>query len=342
MKKIVSVLLGIVLIFSLAACGATDSQTTENTKEEIQKELNIPADITLRDSDVLEGKKIGCNIIYKGDEWCAAVFQVIEALAEYYGCECECVDSDHSSELFAKQVEDMLADGCDLIFADPVMQDEDSAVLNKVVESKTPLFIYNEIWAGGEKAVTNILWDNYYSGVLAANYFLDYVRENIPDRKCTVIELTVKNSYNVEKRFEGFHDTVEKAKDVEVDFIDRLDTKGEIDVAKEALSSISEQYDFVLTDTNNAALGALELLRSQDNGEVKIISMGGYGKEVFELLNNNDKNYLAFVSVDPWELVVSMFNAAIDYYEGKSVENCININTELVDANNVGDVWRFE
>ena len=120
MKKLIALLLALVLVLGLVACGekAPEAAAPEAAAPEVKEELEttpaaeeiveatdgpvksdeissdekaaalgIPGAVVLQDTDVLAGKKIGCSICYKGDEWCAALAAGLEALGAYYGVE---------------------------------------------------------------------------------------------------------------------------------------------------------------------------------------------------------------------------------------------------------------
>ena len=105
MKKLIAMLLAMVMVLGLVACAAKTEPPAADTKNETPAaetpaeetpaeetpaaegavktdviategkaaELGIPAAVVLQDTTALEGKKIGCSICYKGDEWCAAL-----------------------------------------------------------------------------------------------------------------------------------------------------------------------------------------------------------------------------------------------------------------------------
>ena len=119
MKKLIAMLLAMVMVLGLVACAAKTEPPAADTKTETPAaetpaeetpaeetpaaegavktdviategkaaELGIPAAVVLQDTTALEGKKIGCSICYKGDEWCAALAQALEALGAYYGAD---------------------------------------------------------------------------------------------------------------------------------------------------------------------------------------------------------------------------------------------------------------
>lgn len=157
MKKLIAMLLAMVMVLGLAACAAKTEPPAADTKTETPAaetpaaetpaeetpaeetpaaegavktdviategkaaELGIPAAVVLQDTTALEGKKIGCSICYKGDEWCAALAQALEALGAYYGADIVCEDGDLNDETQTKQIENMISNNVDIIMVDPI------------------------------------------------------------------------------------------------------------------------------------------------------------------------------------------------------------------------------
>lgn len=341
MKKLISLVLALVMLMSAAALAETVDSSVAST-DEAAAALGIPAAVKLQDTDVLQGKKIGCSICYKGDEWCAALAQALEALGAYYGAEITCEDGDLNDETQTKQIENMIANNVDLIMVDPITPDGSGVALNAAVEAGIPVVIYDGYWTeGAEKAVTTVTWDQYETGVIVANYFLDYIREH-NDGKCTIIELTNAVSTHCQERFVGLHDTFDAAEDCEITIIDKYDSQGNRETAEKAVSAVVQPYDYIISDVDNGAQGAVAALRQVGDTDVKVFSMGAYGAEPFGLLHAEDPNYLACLNVDAWVLAQYIYDGAIAHLSGEEVEAQTNIELFMVDSSNVTEFWSFD
>ena len=375
MKKLIALLLALVMVFGLVACGgekapeaapeaapetqpATEELETTPAAEEIVEAtdgpvksdeisadekaaaLGIPGAVVLQDTDVLAGKKIGCSICYKGDEWCAALAAGLEALGAYYGVEnMICDDGDLNDETQTKQIENYIANQVDMIMVDPITFDGSSVALNKAVDAGIPIIVYDGAWAeGAEKSETTVTWDQKATGTLTGEYFINYIRENCGG-KATIVELTNAVSTHCQERFIGLHEVFDAATDCEITILDKFDSQGNRETAANAISAIVQPYDFVISDVDNGAQGAVAALQMVGNTDVKVLSMGAYGKEPFSLLYNQDPNYLACLNVDAWVLAQYIFDGAINYFSG--VENApqTNIGLFMVDNSNVTDFW---
>ena len=374
MKKLIALLLALVMVVGLVACGAKEEaaapaetaapatealETTPAAEEVVQATdaavktdeisadekaaaLGIPAAVVLQDTDVLQGKKIGCSICYKGDEWCAALAAGLEALGAYYGVEnMICDDGDLNDETQTKQLENYIANKVDMIMVDPITFDGSSVALNKAVDAGIPIIVYDGAWAeGAEKAETTVTWDQKATGTITGEYFVNYIKENC-DGKATVVELTNAVSTHCQERFIGLHEVIDKAnaEGCEITILDKFDSQGNRETASNAISAVVQPYDFVISDVDNGAQGAVAALQMVGKTDVKVLSMGAYGKEPFSLLYNNDPNYLACLNVDAWVLAQYIFDGAINYFSG--VENApqTNIGLFMVDNSNVTDFW---
>ena len=332
MKKLIALLLALVMVFGLVACGGSAKEDAEG----------IPAAVKLRDTKALKGKKVGCSIVYKGDEWCAALADALEKLGAYYGAELVCEDGDLNDETQTKQVENMIANKVDIILCDPTTPDGVGIALNKAVDAGIPIIIYDGYWnEGADKAITTVTWDQKATGTMIGEYFVNYIKENC-DGKATIVELTNAVSTHCQERFEGLHDTFDAASDIEITVLNKYDSQGNRETAYNAISAVVEPYDYVISDVDNGAMGAVAALQATGKTDVKVLSMGAYGAEPFGLLHDKDPNYLACLNVVAWILAQWIVDAAIDHFEGNEVPLVTNIALYMVDASNVEDFWTFE
>ncbi len=386
MKKIVAIAMAAVMVLSLAACGgqptAAEQQAAENVAEaaveetkapeteavtspqaetaaapeivdssvlsddERAAELGIPGAVVLQDTKALEGKKIGCSICYKGDEWCAALAKGLEALGAYYGADCACEDGDLNDETQTKQIENMIANNCDILMIDPITPDGSAEALTKAVDAGIPVIIYDGYWTDGEaKAETTVTWDQKSTGTITGEYFVNYVKEHNPGQKVRVVELTNAVSTHCQERFVGLHETLDAAKaagDFDYEILNKYDSQGNRETAQNAIMAIVEPYDYVISDVDNGAMGAVSALQQVGNTDVKVFSMGAYGAEPFGLLHEKDPNYTACLNVDAWVLAQFIYEGAINYFEGKENVPTTNIALYMVDSSNVDQFWSFD
>ncbi|MCQ2437234.1 MAG: sugar ABC transporter substrate-binding protein [Clostridia bacterium] len=332
MKKLFSLVLVLAMLMSVLAIAEANDRAAE---------LGIPAAVVLQDTDVLQGKKIGCTIVYTGDEWCAAVASALEALGAYYGATITCEDGDINDETQTKQLENMISNEVDIIMCDPASPSGCGTALNAAYDAGIPIIIYDGYWdEGEEKAVTTVTWDQYQTGVIVGEYFLDYSREN-NGGKATIVEMANKISFHCQERFVGLHDTFAAADDCEITIIEQYDSQGNRETAEKAISAVVQPYDYVISDVDNGAQGVVAYLQQVGDEDIRVFSMGAYGAEPFGLLHDDDPNYAACLNVDAWILAQFIYDGAIAYMSGEEVPTLTNIDLFMVDSSNVEDFWSF-
>ncbi|MDO4867213.1 MAG: sugar ABC transporter substrate-binding protein [Clostridia bacterium] len=342
MKKLFSLILVVAMLLTSVAALAEVVDTSTLSGDEKAAALGIPAAVVLQDTDVLQGKRIGCSIVYKGDEWCAAVANALEALGAYYGAEIACEDGDLNDETQTKQIENMIANNVDIMMIDPATPDGCGEALNEAYEAGIPIIIYDGYWTEGEeKAITTVTWDQYQTGVITGEYFLNYLRDK-GVTETTIVELTNAVSTHCQERFVGLHDTFDAAEDIKINVIDRYDSQGNRETAEKAISAVVQPYEYIISDVDNGAQGAVAALQQVGDTDVKVFSMGAYGAEPFGLLHDEDPNYTACLNVDAWVLAQFIFDGAIKYYAGEENDKLTNIALFMVDSSNVEDFWTFD
>ena len=343
MKKLITLVLALAMLLSMAAVAETIDSSVVSSDEKAAA-LGIPAAVVLQDTTALEGKRIGCSICYKGDEWCAALAQALEALGAYYGATITCEDGDLNDETQTKQIENMISNNVDIMMIDPITPDGSAQALDKAVEANIPVIIYDGYWTDGpEKALTTVTWDQKETGTKIGEYFVDYIREH-NGGKATIIELTNAVSTHCQERFVGLHEVFDAATDCEITIIDKYDSQGNRETAEKAVSAVVQPYDYIISDVDNGAQGALSALQQVGDTETGIFCMGVYGAEPFGLLYNDDPNYKAGLNVDAWVLAQFIYEAAINYFAGnaEAIPTQTNIDLFVVDHNNVTDFWSFD
>ena len=74
-----------------------------------------------KEASGLDDKRIGVCLVYKGDEWCAAVADEFEKQAKDLGVDVNIQDGNLDAETQTKQIENYIAQEYDLIAVDPQM-----------------------------------------------------------------------------------------------------------------------------------------------------------------------------------------------------------------------------
>ena len=181
------------------------------------------------------------------------------------------------------------------------------------------------------------------TGTLVGEYFVEYVKAN-NDGKARVIELTNAVSTHCQERFVGLHAVIDAANadGCEIEILNKYDSQGNRETAYNAISAIVEPYDYIISDVDNGAQGAVAALQASGKTDIKVFSMGAYGEEPFGMLHDEDVNYAACLNVDAWVLAQFIFDGAIAHFAGEEVPTQTNIELFVVDSSNVENFWNFD
>ena len=358
-KKILSVVLTVAMALMLASCGGktlsevidekeiiidTQAQNAEGLTEENAKEATtsrFPAKVSLADPDILSGKQVGFSISKAtDDEWSRQLVTAIEELGEYYGASVECDDANMDEETQVRDIEKMIADEYDVIFVDAVSASGPCNAIDEAGEEGIPVITcYDECDSDVE---THVTWDAYEGGKVFAEYFINYVKEHNGDDKVKVVELTNSASVRAAERYKALHEAIEADSEVNIEIVDSLETEGQRENAYLGIESEKKAFDYVISDVDNGAQGAVAALHALGTSDAKVFSMSAYGAEPFTALHSNDEYYVAFLDVDPWVLASIMYRCAINSIFGKENAAVTYIDSYIVDGSNVEDFWTFD
>lgn len=341
MKKTAALFLTILMAFAMMACTVSPTETATSaapaaTEPEAETAIAAPEGELYK---VLEGKKIGNTICYKGDEWCADLTNKMEAYANQYGVVTTVEDGDLNVETQNKQVENMIANKVDAIFIDPNTPTGINEALKKAQEAGIPIFAYDGYLEGLE-AETTITWDQPMTGELMANYVIDYVNKNL-NGQAKVVLLTLAASPQCVTRGERFVEVcAEKAPGINI--FNTQDCEGNREKAANAITNIVEPFDLVVSVVDNGAWGAISAIEARGLTNVKVFSMGAFGAEPFNALKAGHPNYQACVVVAPEEISKLLYESAAKYFNGETLEKTSNITLYVADSTNVDQFWTFD
>lgn len=342
MKKLAVLMTLIMGIGLMSGCSKGETQATQDTEKlpEPPKET-VETVETVEETEPdspMQGMKIGATIVYKGDEWCYNLDQDLNQLAEQYGATINVQDGNLDPEAQMKQIENFIAEGVDFLFVDPVSQDSLIPTLDKAKAAGIPVILYDGFanW-GGE--ITTVSWDNKETGTLCGEYCRDYITKNL-DGKANIVIITMAASERHQDRVDGFTEALEGLDGVNI--ISIQDGEGNRERSANVMTNIKDKVDIVFGVDDNSAWGAITALEAMNAKDTIVVSAGGYGAESFEALHENHPYYKALVAVDPKLIAQSVYDAAISYLNGQTVDTSTNIFLEAVTTDNVENYWDFE
>lgn len=320
---------------------ASSSSVSENVETTATSEESVAANSVTsssgqtpgaKDPTGIKGKRIGISLVYKGDEWCAAVADEFENQAKDLGVEVNIQDGNLDAETQTKQIENFIAQDYDMIFIDPANADGVVPALKKATDAGIPIVLF-DAQANYDDVVSYVSWDNYKTGEVIGSYLHDKIKDEM-DGKASIVLLTMANPVTIGQRIDGVKAAL---KDLDITYVAEQEYEGNREKAANVIQNIKEPFDFVVAGQDNGAQGAAAALKDLNKTDVQAYSMGGYGEEAFDTIKADNSAYKGTVVVSPANLVKSTYGVAKDYWDGKSVDKRINIDLELCTKDNVDD-----
>lgn len=344
MKKIIALILALVMVLSLCACQSTgENGADDSTAGGSEQSPADNAGVTENGSKEPEEKPLVAFLINcTTSQYSGSYYQAFnDTVAEYPDIEWKVYDGQENATLQAQQMDEAIAEGADLIMLWP--QDSKALVASaeKATEAGIPVLVCNNnLDPSGEEFYTAFLGPEYYSqGVLAA----DAMHEMLPDGG-TYVHLGCDPSYEAARlRLLGFQEQNDKMGY-------NLEMLGEpascdwsLEKGKSSmsafLSKFSGQIDavYAVDDTiGNGGLQAIQEDKSGQNGDIKIVSIGGI--EVILDAIKDGQNYYATIYQSPFIEAPAAMALAADILAGNMPAEKINpLETPIITPNNVDE-----
>lgn len=326
-KKVISVFLCVAMAAAMVAgCSSGDDvkSTTSEKKEEGTK-----------DSDSEEKKyTIGISQGTMNHPFRIAMVEENVKYAEENYPEFEVITTDgqNDSATQVQDVEDLLARGIDLLIISPLTSDALTPVCEKAMEQGIPVVTLDR---NVEYDVTCFIGaENKPMGVASA----DKLAEEL-DKKGKIIEIqgTAGASATID-RHDGFAEQLEKEyPDMEIiatQYCDYL-RENAMTFMDDTLQRFGPgEIDAIYCHNDEMALGALEALRAAGRDSEGILLVGMDGTEV--AFSEIEDGNMFFTVVYPY-CAPEGIQAAYDILEGKGVEKRWELDTTIVDRDNVKD-----
>lgn len=312
MKKLLAFLVMIVMSVGLfAGCGTKPASSATTAKK----------------------KKIGISLVYKGDEWCAAVADEFSKQAEKLGYEVNIQDGNIDNELQTKQIENFISQKYDLIMIDPANASGIVPALQEATAAGIPVMAFDAPTTY-DKLVSYVSWDNAETGKIIGEYLHGKIKDKM-NGKASIVLLTMASPFQITERIKAVKAALA---DLDIKYVAEQEYEGNREKAANIVTNVKENFDFVIGGQDNGAWGAVSALEALNKKNVEVYSMGAYGKECFTALQKGTSNYKGSVAVSPSELVKSSFEVATAYFDGKKdIAKRINIKLDLINVDNIND-----
>ena len=255
----------------------------------------------------------------------------LEELVEVNGDILICRDPSQNQDKQNEQIIEMIAEGVDGIFLNPVNYETVKPALLACKEAGVPVFCIDTKVYDEEYVAFCVLSDNYDAGVQCAKDMM----KKLDSAK--IIILDSPRTYSIQQRVQGFKDTIAGNDNYQV--VMQEVGNGELEVSMDIMNQIIEtgtEFDVVLGGNDPTALGilaALQMNQKQDDG---ILIYGIDGSPDGKVMIN--EGYFEGSSAQrPLEMAEIAVDMAYDYLEGQDTESLVIVPVTLITADNIDE-----
>lgn len=252
MKKIVSVFLVALLTFALVACSNSETSSGSNGKES-------------KDQYVF-----GYTSMTQNNPFFQVLEKAIREKVEANGDKLITTNPAMNVELQINQIEDMIAQGIDAIFLNPVDWEGIRPALVMLEEAGIPIINYDTEVKDFKYVTAYVGSDNKNAGRVAGE---DLVRKFPEGGKIAVLDSPTMNSIN--DRIAGFMEAIE-GKNFEI--VAQQDAKGDLETALDLTEDILQAHTDIIAimgGNDPTALGALAAAKAANKNDLAIYGVDG-------------------------------------------------------------------
>ena len=314
MKKLIALLLALVMVLSLVACGA---------KEEAPK-AEAPA---------AKAVKVGIAAPDVTHGWVAGVAYYAEKYCIDNGLEYKVSTSADAAEMQAG-LEDLVAWGATVIVSFPQWAGMETA-MQEIIDSGIPVVNFDiDVDCEGIYKVTG---DNYDMGYQSAKYIVEKAGE-----AANIAVLDVPSSGSVcELRKEGFYDYLTEIGYDQSNIQEFQLESFARDVGLKNAADILEkmpQVDAFYSMDDETSIGTIQAMNDAGRTEIKAITGGGGCQEYFNIIASEEGKAIGAASAlySP-AMIQDAIKVAIKLMNGEAAEPVIIIPTTIVSAENVAE-----
>lgn len=334
MKKLgLFILTALLACTLLAGCSPTIEEQTATTA------ISKTAVKTDDSSPSVKGEqtiKVGVSLLYKGDEWLAAMADEFTTQGQSLGYEVNIQDGNLDNEKQMQQVENFITQNYDVIVISAADAEGIIPAVEKAAAAGIPV-IAVDTPINHEGVATTVAWDNYETGVKLGEYVKTYVQANYPTGQDLNMVIINAPSYpHLVKRDEGFLSVINQIPQIKI--IATQDANGSRETAANIINNnIAKGIDLIYGVVDNHAWGAVTALEEAGAEKCSVFSCGGYGEEPFTALENNHPYYRALIVVPPQSVVEKTYEALGKVLKGEPIDKVTNADFGLADAENVAE-----
>jgi len=302
-KSVWTLLLAVILVFSLAACSKS------------KEEDNV--------------KTIGMSFPAADHGWLGAIITNAEDEAKAQGVKYIITTAGDPNKQ-TNDIEDLISKKVDAIVMLPIESDAMTPVAEKIKNAGIPLIVVDrELKTDDFTAV--VIGDNKGIGQSAGKYLIDRL-----GGKGKIVEIIGVPSTVTALRSEGFLEAIKDHSEMEIIVSQSGDFQKEKSLAvMQNILQANAQIDAVYTHDDEMALGVMQAINEAKRTDIQVITGAGGYKEVYKLIKEDHELMQATFIYSPL-MVKDAVKIAVDILNGKNpAEKVIVIPADPVTKENV-------
>ena len=332
MKKLIALLLAVMMVFALCACGASEEPAAEE-QPAAEAPAEDAAEAPAEDAAEAPVIKVGIAAPDVTHGWVAGVAYYAEKYCKDNNLEYKITTSADAAEM-TSALQDLMAWGATVVVSWPQWTGMETA-LQEVIDAGIPVVNFDvDVDCEGIYKVTG---DNYDMGYQCAKYIADKVGDG-----AIIAVMDVPSSGSVcELRKEGFYAYMDE---IGYDMTNVFEVTLESFARDDGLTVMADvleknpQIDAVFSMDDETSIGSIQAITEAGRTDIKAITGGGGCQEYFRMIADEQYADLGLCSAlySP-SMVQDAIKTAIDLLNGGEAEPIVVIPTTIVSADNVAD-----
>lgn len=302
MKKIISLLLVIAMVFCFAACGNTAEEGTD-----------------------AEAVSVGIAVSTLNNPFFVDLVQGAQDKADELGIALQVADAGDDSAKQASDIEDLVSSGIQVLIVNPCDSDAVAPAVESAIEAGVQVIAVDRVVNGVEVACS-IASDNVLGAQLAADYLVSLVGEGAV---CAELQGVLGASATVD-RGTGFHNVADTKLSVVASQTANFNREEGLSVMEDMLQA-NPEIACVFAHNDEMALGALEALDGKD------VKIAGFDATADALAAVQAGTMAATVAQQPALMGATAVEKALALVNGEAVDASVPVEVALVTADNVAD-----
>lgn len=292
MKKLMSILLILAMVLSMAACGSTSTETTA---------APASADSNAAPADG-ENKtvKIGLSIAGMTMPYYVRMYEGFLAAAEKEGYEVIFADGGSDAESTVKAVEDLISSGIDALAVSTNFSEALVDAFATCKEQGIPIFYIGNLQLIPDVQASMTFWEGTKSdsaGYLGGLWMAQYLDSINYKKELNVVQVSLIHD-TLQQRYEGFaKGLTEKGYTVNlINTVGDLTRENSLAGCEDMLTA-HDDLDIFYGTAGTSALGAYDATQNAGRTEVMVVGFDGEDEELQHI--DEGGNYIATICQDP-------------------------------------------